>query len=429
MRFVREVAILQGGTLIPILSGLVSSILYARLLGLGGYGQYAVVLAFTGVIGLFTNLGQRFTTLTFLAEAYGRKDAKAMRAVCQYYVVLSMFTIVLLGLFVLVLPSLTQWIYGNQDIGKLARIVFLASMFDPFFLFLALSLQTVREIRTLTLLENGYTLLQLTLGLTFILIGMGPAGILWGSALTSMFSAGIALILYPTIARRHGLPSVRDIVMHRGTKQFWSYVKNGMWIAVDKSVANLYPNLFFFLLSVRTQESVVGLIRLAYKFANLPTAYVLSNISRLASSLIPMLSAAGKKFGKDLIKLLRYTFALHIGVSLATAIVVPLLFPFIYGKTFMPALYPFWIILASQLLLPIYGLTTPLFRLYGKIHVATTFTSIGIAGGMGIFWLLTSLELPPTWALYGAIAFFQSMALPLLIPTLKMLRSVPVRAA
>ncbi|MDO8648448.1 MAG: hypothetical protein Q7R81_01565 [Candidatus Peregrinibacteria bacterium] len=78
--FVRDVTTMQMGRLVTIGSSFIASILYVRFLGLGGYGEYAVVLAYTGTVGLFTNLGQQATTLTFFAEAYGRKDREAQAA-------------------------------------------------------------------------------------------------------------------------------------------------------------------------------------------------------------------------------------------------------------------------------------------------------------------------------------------------------------
>src|SRR3989338_10490492 len=92
--FVRDVTIMQFGRLVTIGCSFLASILYVRYLGLGGYADYAVVLAYTGTVGLLTNLGQQATTLTFFAEAYGRKDRAALARVLQYYIVTAMGTAV-----------------------------------------------------------------------------------------------------------------------------------------------------------------------------------------------------------------------------------------------------------------------------------------------------------------------------------------------
>src|SRR3989338_9099405 len=88
-RFVRDVATMQVGRMVTIGCNFAASILYARFLGIGGHGSFAVVLAFTGVFWLVTNLGQQITLTTFLAEAWGRKDKTAMREIAHYYIVLS----------------------------------------------------------------------------------------------------------------------------------------------------------------------------------------------------------------------------------------------------------------------------------------------------------------------------------------------------
>src|SRR5438477_5213149 len=106
IRFVRDIVTMQIGKFVPMVAGLLSSTLYARILGLGGYGDYAVVLAMTGVLGFVTNLGQHYATMTFLAEAYGRKDRRAQAEAGHYYAVMSLGTIVLLAVVLPFLPAL-----------------------------------------------------------------------------------------------------------------------------------------------------------------------------------------------------------------------------------------------------------------------------------------------------------------------------------
>src|SRR3989344_7298521 len=133
--FIRDVTTMQIGRLVMITSSFIASILYVRFLGHGGYGDYAVVLAYTGTVGLLTNLGQQATTLTFFAEAYGRKDKAALARVLQYYIITAAGTAMLLLALCFVSPVLTQWVYGKSSVGILASLVFISSICElPFIL-------------------------------------------------------------------------------------------------------------------------------------------------------------------------------------------------------------------------------------------------------------------------------------------------------
>ena len=190
--FVRDVTTMQMGRLVTIGCSFLASILYVRFLGLGGYGDYAVVLAYTGTVGLVTNLGQQATTLTFFAEAYGRKDRTAQAMVFNYYIVTSLAAAGLLILLALASPGITGWIYGKNSIGVLAGLVFLSSICELPFIFVSIALQTVREIRLLTILENSKTMTQLFVAVT-LSAGLGVTGLLMSSLVAAASSASSPL--------------------------------------------------------------------------------------------------------------------------------------------------------------------------------------------------------------------------------------------
>ncbi len=422
IRFVRDIATMQVGKLIPMLCGFLSSVLYARLLGLEGYGEYAVVLAFTGMLGLLTNLGQQHTAQTFFAHAYGRENKSDMRDIGTYYLTMALGTIILLAALLPFLPSLSALIYqGDMRIGRFAQIVFLSSMFDPLYAFISFVLQVVREIRVMTIMENVYTVLQFALGITLLLLGYGVAGLLMGSLLTSVIFAVVSVLLYRHYARIHNLPTLGDMVFPDQKISIGRFIKNGLWIAIDKNVSGLYPNLFLFLLSLYASKPIVGLVRLAFKFASLPSTYVLSNVARLASTVIPFMAAQNTgSTKKQLVRLTRYTVLLHLGVSILTAIAVPILFPLLYGTDFGGAMYPFFVIIFLHLALAVHALITPILRLYSQIRLAVLFNSVGLLVATAVFFLFSE-TLTPTRALYVGLCFYHGISLMIVFPLQKLL--------
>ncbi|MDO8648446.1 MAG: oligosaccharide flippase family protein [Candidatus Peregrinibacteria bacterium] len=420
--FVRDVTTMQIGRLVTIGSSFIASILYVRFLGLGGYGEYAVVLAYTGTVGLFTNLGQQATTLTFFAEAYGRKDREAQARIFHYYLVTAGGAAGLLLLLMALSPILTTWIYGRSIVGLLAGLVFLSSVFEIPFIFVSIVLQTVREIRMLTLLENAKTLLQIIVAVGLLASGVGVVGLLLSSLIASVCFSAVGIGLYAHLKSKYGLPSIPDALAAGRSTHFWRYMKDGFWIAVDKSLGNLYPNIFLFVFSTQVSAAVIGLLRLGMKLAELPSSFVLSGISRLASSAVPVMIGKGKTaLRASLVKLIKHTAALHFGVSLAGALIVPPLLPFVYGEHFQPAVYPFLVLITLNLFLAFHAIATPILRISSQIHIAAYLNFVAIVVGVGLLLGLQEV-MRPTLALYIALAAYHVIIALTFIPVVKTLR-------
>lgn len=415
VKFVRDIATMQIGQIITTGSGFLASILFARLLGLGGYGTYAIVLAFTGMLGFITNLGQQTTALTFFAEAYGKKDASRMKEVLHYYLFLSGCSALLMAILIPVLPWITDTMYGKPEIGALAQIIFLSSIIDPLFVFGSIVLQSVREIRKLTILENSRIVVQLGLSVLFLLQGKGVMGVLLGTLYGTALMSMMSLYMYCSIRDKYNLPSFGSIIGIRKLSHVWSLGKDGVWIAIDKNIGNLYPNLFLVVLGMFTQESIVGLFRLAFKLGNLPASFVLSNISRLSASVIPTLSSSGAGLKKSIVKLATYSSLIHFGATAGALILVPPLIPIVYGPDFSVAVYPFMIIATLHITSVAHIIITPILRLYSRIYIATMINLVGLTCALGTFLLLTQ-QTKTTFALYGALGIYHSISILVIFP-------------
>jgi O-antigen/teichoic acid export membrane protein len=414
--FVRDVATMQIGRLITVGGGFLTSILYVRYLSLDGYGEYAIVLAFAGTFGIFTNLGQQATLTTFLAESYGRKDRQAMTSIAQYYLVVSLLVVVLLSTLTLLAPSITAYVYDDTAIGKLAQLVFLSSMFEFAFSYYAICLQVVREIRLLTLLENSKSVVQIGLSIVLLLLGYGVAGVLLGSLVTSLLYCLLSFFCYSRFQKKYNLPSIREIINIRTFHHCWKYVKDGIWIALDKNAGNLYPTVFLFALSTQAPKPVVGLLRLAFKLADLPASFALNSVSRLGTSVLSTLAGeGGARLRTSFTRLVKHTVLMHTGITLAGMLIIPFLLPIVYGQNFRVAVYPFLIITALQLG---YGLTTsatPILRVYSKIYLATLINVSAMILALSTFFFMQR-TLPSTQALYLGLLLYHAVLSTVMLP-------------
>src|ERR671939_30812 len=78
--FVRDVGVLQIGSLASLGVSFLLSVALARVLGRDGYGAYALVISTMTTISLFKRLGQDYIVTTRLAAAYARYDSLEIRA-------------------------------------------------------------------------------------------------------------------------------------------------------------------------------------------------------------------------------------------------------------------------------------------------------------------------------------------------------------
>ncbi len=404
--FVRDVATMQAGQVFALGCGFVSSVVIARLLGIDGFGRYAIVLSFAGAIELFTDLGQWYTALTFLGKALGRGSRDDVRKVLHYYVLLSVGSSAILALLIPVLPTLAGWIYKDQGIGRLAQLVLLASIFDPVPTFMVTVLQSVREIRALTVFENGNSLFQLLVSVLFLALGYGITGVLVASLTASVTFTLVTVWLYPRMRRTYRLPGFAEIVATRGFGHVWEYWRQGLWIMLNKNLGGLNPTGFLFALSLIAPAPVVGLVRLAFRLASLPATVGLSSVSRLASSVLPTIAGRSRdELRHSVGRLVRHAFAFHAVITLGAAVGVPLLLPYVYGRSFEPAVYPFLVILVLQLSLPIHAIATPILRVASRIRVSV-FINIAAALTCAVTFVALRTLVSPMQTLYVILVLY-----------------------
>lgn len=409
------------GRIVTIACGFATSILYVRFLGLSGYGEYAVVLAFVGTLGIFTNLGQQATLTTFLAESYGRRDKKTMEEITHYYAVACAVVFFFLIALAIAAPIITDWIYGDQTIGQLARLVFISSLFEFVFSYFSIALQVVREIKTLTYMENSKTVLQVVGSLILLWLGYGVFGILLSSVIASVSFMLLSMSMYPKFRKRYNFPSLRDILSVRGEGHFKKFGRDGLFIAIDKNAGNLYPNIFLFALSTVAPQPIVGLIRLAFKLADLPTSLALNSVSRLSSSVISTLAGiGGETLRKNIIRLIKSTVLMHTFITVGGIILVPIFLPYVYGESFQVAQFPFFVITLLNLSFGFQTPATPILRVYSKIYIATLFNVTAMILGLSAFFLLKD-TITPVRALYVALTIYQTIQTLIIFPVWKLI--------
>lgn len=414
MRFVQSIAIFQVGTFFTLGLGFVSSVIYPRLIGLEAFGLYAVVSAFIGLGSMCMSYGQETSTTTFLAEAQGRKNPKAMQNVLRYYVQMTIISTLMGIVFFVIAPLLASTLQGDVLVGTLGRLIILNTMLQPPIFLLFLALQLEHRIGTIVFLESGSDVAQVILCTLLLLSGWGVEGILLGTLAVSIVTAPIFILMYERSAKRQGLPSLRSVVPEIASFNGTSgYVLQGLWIALDRHVGrNAYPNLFIVILDRIAPREVVGLFKIGLKLAQLPAELVNSGISRLSSVSIPKIATQDRKaLKRSCIRLLSVTLAIMTGAVLGAIVCVPLFVPIVYGQTFIGVIPIFLTIVPFNFFSAMNVASVPLARVYRKVWMMTLINLTGIGVSISLFFLVFQHFFPLGIAMGLCVLYYHAHSL------------------
>lgn len=400
IRFVRNVLTFQVSTVVTMATGLLSSVIYARLLGVQQYGLFAIVSAFAGLITIIAGWGQDTTLATFLAEAVGKKDSTAIRTVLRYFAQSTLVATVVYLALIAAAPLLAQIIQNDPMIGDYARLAILNTLLQPLFVLVIVALQLRNRIPTIGLLENSRSVLQVLLATVFLMLGLGVRGIFLATVIISLLYVPICIHLYRSHAPELGFPSLRAMFGGIGGDGTNVYFRQGFWIALERHISrNLYPNAFFLVLGRVAPLETVGIFRLALRLASLPAEFVMPSISRLSAISVPRL--AGQDRGalrSSLLKLRNGAFALMSAAIIGAAVFVPPLLPYVYGAGFAAAIPVFFIILPFNFVSAFNVGTIPLARVLRKVHVLIGVNVLGLGVALLLFLTLRTL-MPPAHAM------------------------------
>jgi len=373
IKFVKDTLILQFGTLATVGANLATSVLLARILQPERYGIYALVFSLYGLIGLFGNVGVGQATVTRLAEAYAKGDEEEITNLLAFFVKMSAIMATFISIVgFLVLPYLAARMYGDPEIGHMARPLFLIAPLGVMYGLVTTILQSVRMMQQLTILESLMTILTSIFVIGFVFLGLGVSGIVYGHVLATLFSSAIGLLIYHRLRWQLGsaLPSLRKTL-----KQVWQvgikkYFGLGFLIAVDKNIGKLADLIPILLLGIFVKPEEVSYFKIAVGAIGLPLV-LLGAISRNLAAKLPEAKGEGnvKEFRESFLKVSVYSGFISIGCTFAFVLVAPYLVRYLYGVEYLSAVRLIYILAISSGLLGFGVGLGPSFRTVQRVGI------------------------------------------------------------
>lgn len=342
--FVRNTLTLQAGTFASLLLGVVSSVVFARILGAATFGEYALISAVAAVASIPFDLGVGYGATTLLAAAYGRQDRTAIRDVIAFFVKASFVVAAVVGIPVMALTVVAvRAVYGNPAIGLWALPLLAAQLILPGFIFLTVVYQAERRFALLTVVENIQKLLVVAVPVALVLAGFGIGGIVFGNLVAAVVSVALAVWLYRRAREKDPLlPGIREILGVLRAVRMGSYLRFSITIALDKNIANLFSTLPVLFLGRLAVPAAAGYYKIAFSYVQLPLRLV-GAVSRLLNVELPQSLAEGPRvLGRRLRRATVWAGVAGAGLTvLAAAAAWPLVW-FLYGPAFLPVTAVVW---------------------------------------------------------------------------------------
>ena len=160
---------------------------------------------------------------------------------------------------------------------------------------------------------------------------------------------------------------------------------------------------------------IVGLFRLAFRLAEIPSKLLMPSITRMSTIAIPRVVGGDRKALKSsCIKLVKGTVYLRMLAVIGVAVCIPPFVPLIYGTEFGSAIPIFLALLPYHLFSALNVASIPLARVFKKTWVMTIINTTGMCIAIGLCYLLFPL-MAPVFAIIIGILYYHAHSLLLLL--------------
>lgn len=337
--FVRDTFTMQIGAIISTALSIITSILLARILQPSLYGQYSLIFALAGLLGVFMDIGLGYGTTLLLAEAYAEKNKQKIKDLITYYIKYALIIYLIVGTLAIILaPQAAGYLYKNSQIGQYTRIILLATFMSTFYSLLVIVFQVVRKIKKLTYLENLNKFFYSLFALLPVLLNLGLLGLVFGHFFASILLFGLSIWIYKILSKNDDLlPSFGQIFSNIAKDKHSYFLKFGILIAIERSMGKFYTLIPMTILGMLVIDKEVGFYKLAFSYMTIPLILI-GPISRLLTVQLPRDKTVSiQKLIVNFKKVTLYSGLISIILVIPFIILAPIMINIFYGESYAPA--------------------------------------------------------------------------------------------
>ena len=389
--FLRNVALLQVGSILGTLLQALAGIFIARLLQPELFGVYALAFSLASLAGIFmaTGVGDGITSI--VAGAYARRDRDTIAEALGFLLKIASIIGVVVAIGLILLPIISNLLYHRYDIGLFAAIVVLASIISNLLFSVSqVAFQAERKIATATIFIFIDLFVRWGLSLLLVFSGYKILGAAIGHLIGSLIVFAIIGLSWNRLLSANSLIPPLGQILRKAISVSWrKFIRYSFWVALDRNMATLFSFLPISLAGIYFVSSDVAFYKIPFGFANLALS-LLGPISTMLNIEFPRLREESlEKMRSSFLKVTFYSVIFSAFLVVCAAIISPVAFKILYGESFMPSVqYAYGFI--------IYGIFNglgvglgPMWRAINKVKVSILINTIVLAIGipMGLYFL------------------------------------------
>ncbi len=408
--FVRNVSILQVGSMAGNVLQAVGGIVIARMLEPELFGVYALTFSLAGIMSIFLGVGAQDAVTTILGEAYAHQDRARVQEALAFLAKIStiMGSIALVGAFVA--PIIASHLYENPMVGVYAAVIICASLVSTTaYSFAGIALQVAGRITTMSVLNLLDQFSRTLLAVLFLVLGYGVPGIVLGHLLGALLVFAVSTVCWRRLQHEHPIfPSIRRLLSQMWMAPIKKYLGFSVWIAIDRNVSNLYNILPVFLTGIYVAAAQVSYFKLAFGYINLALSF-LGPIGILLNVEFPKMKAnSPERLARNFTRVSLYSLGISAVLTAGAAIVAPVVFRILYGVKFLPSIpYVYGLIPFGALLGIGIGLGS-MFRAIQKVKMSILINVTNLLIGVPLaLYLIRHFEL---WGTVIAVSIWYTAA-------------------
>ncbi len=384
--FVKNVITLQMGSILGTLIQAVAGVLIARLLQPELFGIYALAFSLASLASIFmaTGVGDGITSI--VAGAYARGDKETIADALGFLLKIAIIIGIVVGLALILLPLISNFLYHRYDIGLFAGIVVLASIISNLLFSVSqVVFQAERRIAIATSFIFIDLFVRWGLSLSLVFFGYKILGAAIGHLIGAIIVFSIVGFSWNKLISADGLIPSLGQVFQRAIAVSWKrFIRYSFWVALDRNMATLFSFLPISMAGIYFISSDIAFYKISFGFANLALS-LLGPISVMLNIEFPRLREESlEKMRASFLRVTFYSVLFSAFLVICAAVVSPIAFKILYGESFMPSVkYTYGFI--------IYGIFNglgvglgPMWRALNKVKVSILINTIVLAIGIPI---------------------------------------------
>jgi len=325
---------LISGSILSTIISAIASIVIARLLGPGLYGQYALALVVPQILFLFADLGINQGLIKFSASLRTNGETGRITQLIKYGMLLKALigTIIFIVNFAFA-DYFATILLSRPDIGPYIRIASIAIIFQIIFTTATSAFVGLDKTEYNALTTNMQAVAKAIVSVALVLLGLSVAGAVMGYVASYIIAAIVGTGMLFLLLKKHLKAENRSNFGHE-LKILISY---GIPLYMSVLLVGFIPSYQNLILAMFTSDTDIGNLKAATNFITLITLVSTPIVTALLPAFSKLNTTSNGKTN-DFFKLAnKYTTLLILPIAVLIMIFSNEIVQIIYGSTYQSA--------------------------------------------------------------------------------------------